>query len=98
LALDIHTQQKTTKRGIYALPEDDKHAQNMNTELPSIPSLRARSQGYAVPTEQTPVITGSGPTWQLPEEDIAYHNRYGAEEEAHGPVESDGSHNRLIDH
>ncbi len=56
--------------------------------------MRVRNQGYEIPREQSPVITGSGPTWQLPEEDIAYHNRYGAEEETHGPVESDRLHNR----
>ena len=95
LALDINIQRKTTHRGIYAIPEDDKAAEKFNTELKSIPAIRVRSQGYDIPREQTPVITGSGSTWQVPEEDIAYHNRYGAEEENHGPVETD-DHNRLL--
>ncbi|KAE9375207.1 hypothetical protein N431DRAFT_402554 [Stipitochalara longipes BDJ] len=94
LALDIKTQRKTTHRGAYALPEDDKAAQTFNTELKSIPTIRMRSQGYDIPREQSPAVTGRGPTWQ-PEEDIAYHNRYGAEEETHGPVETD-DHNRLL--
>jgi len=78
LALDISTQRKTTHRGIYALPEDDKAVQKFNTELQSLPAIRARSQGYAIPREQSPVITGG-----VLEEDIAYHNRYEAEEENH---------------
>ena len=83
---------------MYALPEDDKQAQKLATELKSIPSMRVRTQGYDIPREQGPVVTGSGPTWQLPEEDIAYHNRYGAEEETHGPVYTDEPNNRLLQH
>jgi hypothetical protein len=97
LALDIHTQRKTARRGVYAMPEDDKDAQKLN-DLKAIPSVRVLKGGYDMPTEQDSVITGSGSTWQIPEEDIAYHNRYGAEQEAHGPVEIDADHNRLIQH
>ena len=79
------------------MPEDDKDAQKLN-DLKAIPSVRVLKDGYDVPTEQDSVIMEIGPTWQIPEEDIAYHNRYGTEEEAHGPVESDADHNRLIQH
>jgi hypothetical protein len=79
------------------MPEDDKDAQKLN-DLKAIPSVRVLKGGYDMPTEQDSVITGSGSTWQIPEEDIAYHNRYGAAEEAHGPVEIDADHNRLIQH
>lgn len=98
LALDIHTQQKTTRRGVYAIPEDDKQAQKLATELKSVPSMLVRTQGYDIPREQSPVVSGSGPMWQLPEEDIAYHNRYGAEEETHGPVYTDEPKNRSLQH
>jgi hypothetical protein len=77
------------------MPEDHKDTQKLN-DLTAIPLIRVRGEGYDLPREQEPVITGSGPTWQLPEEDIAYHNRYGAEEEPHGPVQSDEDHNRLL--
>ena len=79
------------------MPEDDKDAQKLN-DLKAIPSVRVFKGGYDMPIEQDSVIMGSGATWQIPEEDIAYHNRYGAEEEAHGPVESDADHNRLVQH
>jgi hypothetical protein len=79
------------------MPEDDRDVQKLN-DLKAIPSIRVLREGYDAPSEQEPVITGSGPTWQLPEEDIAYHNRYGAEEESHGPVESEEDHNRLLQH
>lgn len=79
------------------MPEDDKDAQKLN-DLKAIPSVRVLKGGYDMPIEQDSVIMGSGATWQILEEDITYHNRYGAEEEAHGPVESDADHNRLVQH
>jgi len=54
--------------------------------------MRVRGQGYDIPREQSPATGGSGPAWQLPEEDITYHNRYGAEEQTHGPVYNDEPH------
>ena len=94
LALDIHTQQKTTKRGVYAMPEDDKDAQKLN----DLKSMRVRSEGYEAPKGQVAVSTEHLPVWQQPEEDIAYHNRYGTEEQTHGPLDSDShrDHNPLL--
>jgi hypothetical protein len=94
LLLDIHTRRKTTRRGVYVKPEDDKDAQKLN----DLKTMRVRSEGYDVPREQSTVSTGSGVAWQ--EQDIGYHSRYGAEE-THGPLESDeqremGYHNRFF--
>lgn len=76
--------------------EDDKDLQQLN----ELKTMRVRSEGYDVPRERT-ISTGSGGAWQEQEQDIAYHNRYGAEEETHGPLESDerrdmGFHNHLL--
>jgi hypothetical protein len=97
LLLDIHTHWKQTRRGAYTMPEDDKDAQGLNTEK-NIPLIQVQSEHYDIPREPTPVITGSGPTWQLHEEDITYHNRYGAEEEKHGPLGTDEAHTNLLQH
>lgn len=83
-ALDTHTQRRTTRRGVYAAPEDDKDAQKLN----DVKSMRVRSQGYSAPEEQNdvPHLGGvSGLGLEL-EEDIAYHSRYGAQE-THGPLD-----------
>jgi hypothetical protein len=62
--------------------------------------MRVRSAGYEVPVDQRTLSTGTGSTsWQ--EQDIGYHNRYGAEEETSGPLEAEeqrdmGYHNRFF--
>jgi len=85
-ALDIHTLKKTTKRGVYVMPEDDKDAQKLN----DLKTMRVRNSGYEAPREQSAFSTASQPlAWQEQEADIGYHNRYGAEEETtHGPLDS----------
>lgn len=82
-ALDVHTQRKKTKLGKYDKPEDDKDAQRLS----DLKSMRVRTAGYEVPVDQRTVSTGTGSTtWQ--EQDIGYHNRYGAEETS-GPLEAE---------
>ncbi|KUJ17989.1 uncharacterized protein LY89DRAFT_696449 [Mollisia scopiformis] len=77
LTLDIATQRKVTRRGVYKLPEDDKDAQ----KLSELKSMRVRTQGYEAPREQ-----GGDGVWR--DEHLhgeEYHSRYGAEEEvSHG--------------
>ena len=73
LLLDIHTQRKTTRRGIYALPEDDKDAQKLN----ELKTARVRAEGYDAPKDQSTVSTASGAALQ--EQDTGYHSRYGVE-------------------
>lgn len=74
LALDITTQNKVNKRGKYNRPEDDKDAQRLN----DLKTPRMRAQGYDAP----------GAEWTHEhEQDIGYHNRYGADGvEGHGPL------------
>jgi hypothetical protein len=84
LLLDIHTQRKTTRRGVYVKPEDDKDAQKLNY----LKATRVRNTGYGVPREKIAVSTGNPAEWQ--EQDIGYHSRYGAEEETHGQLEPEG--------
>tara|TARA_R110002060_G_scaffold20347_1_gene27709 strand:- start:65 stop:337 length:273 start_codon:yes stop_codon:yes gene_type:complete len=74
LALDIKTEWTTTRRGIYAIPEDDKDAQKMN----EMKSMRVKSEGYEAPEDQRDIGLGGGLEQEM---DIGYHNRYGAEEE-----------------
>lgn len=82
LALDVRTQRKSTRRGIYVLPEDDKDAQKLN----DLKSIRARSEGYEAPAEQE---DNAAEMRFEQEQDIGYHNRYGVEQETHGPLEGD---------
>jgi len=72
LLLDAHTQRKTTRRGKYLMPEDDKDAQRLN----EMKSLRVRSEGYEAPIEE------NAPGGTVFEQDIGYHNRYGHDEDA----------------
>jgi len=65
--LDLHTQRKVTKRGIYAMPEDDQDARRLN----DLKTTRVRSEGYDAPTEQTEASTS------VFDSDIGYHSRYG---------------------
>lgn len=84
LALDFHTWKKSTRRGTYNMPEDDKDAQVLKDwKAPKI-----RSEGYETPREQG-ATAGNASTieWQE-EQDIGYHNRYGAEE-PHGPLDAE---------
>jgi hypothetical protein len=77
------------------MPEDDKDAQKLN----DLKTARVRTEGYEVPREQGATnSTGSTMAWQ--EQDIGYHNRYGAEE-PHGPLDGEeikdmGYHNRFF--
>jgi hypothetical protein len=70
LCLDIHTNRKATKLGVYVLPEDDKNALKMQEMKPA----RVMNGGYELPKEQ-----GMG----LVEKDIGgggvsmIHSRYG---------------------
>jgi hypothetical protein len=83
LALDFQTWKKATRRGVYVMPEDDKDAQKLN----DLKGARVRSAGYEAPREQDATnSTGLTVMWQ--EQDIGYHNRYGAEE-AHGPLDGE---------
>lgn len=66
-ALDFLTWRKTTRRGIYNLPEDDQDAQRLN----ELKSVRARPEGYDMPSEQNEGSTS------IFDSDIGYHNRYG---------------------
>lgn len=98
LALDIRTHKRTIARGNYDKPEDDKDDQRLN----DLKTMRVRTAGYDAPLDQRAVSTGSGaPVWE--EQDIGYHNRYGAEEAetTHGPLEAEeqrdmGYHNRFF--
>jgi hypothetical protein len=74
LFLDITTQTKINKLGKYNRPEDDKDAQRLN----DLKTPRMRAAGYEAP----------GMEWTNEhEQDIGYHNRYGADEvEPHGPL------------
>ena len=62
-------------------PMDDQDAQRLN----DLKTMRVRSEGYEVPKDQEDVHTRD-----VDELDIAYHNRYGAEEETTGPLGSNG--------
>lgn len=97
LCLDAHTHRKTTRRGKYLLPEDDKDAQRLN----DMKSMRVKSEGYDAPSEE------NAPGGSVFEQDITYHNRYGHEDEGeqmmgHGPLEGNqpkvdmGYHNRFF--
>jgi len=98
LALDVRTQKSTTELGMYNKPEDDKDTQMLN----DLKTPHMRSAGYDTPGKESHTVsTASGSAdWQ--EEDIGYHNRYGAEEKkTHGPLEAEqyrdmGYHNRLF--
>ncbi|TVY83715.1 hypothetical protein LSUE1_G002568 [Lachnellula suecica] len=99
LALDLHTWKKSTRRGAYVMPEDDKDAQ----KLKDLKTARVRSEGYEAPREQAVTnSTGSTMAWQEQEQDIGYHNRYGAEDhQPHGPLDAEeikdmGYHNRFF--
>jgi hypothetical protein len=70
LLLDIHTQRKTTRRGIYAMPEDDQAAQRLN----ELKNARTRSETYDLPPEQDEATTS---VFDSDIGDIGYHNRYG---------------------
>jgi hypothetical protein len=70
-ALDILTHRRSTSRGNYNRPEDDKDAQRLN----EMKSMRLRSKGYNAPKDQAEVSSAV-----FEESDIGYHNRYGAEE------------------
>jgi hypothetical protein len=96
LLLDVRTHRLTTRRGAYNMPEDDKDAQR----LKDIKSMRVRSEGYDAPRDQAAVNSNL-----FEEADIAYHNRYGAEEEEgeavpHSPLDERqrdmGFHNRFF--
>ena len=63
LALDIWTHVKTTERGVYVLPEDDKNA----AMLKDMDSGNSKTKGYEA---------RRGGAFEE-EIDIAYHNRYG---------------------
>jgi len=87
LLLDAHTRRKTTRRGKYLRPEDDKNAQRLS----DLKSLRVRSQGYEAPPEE------NAPGASVFEQDIGYHNRYGKNDDEgleatpHGPLEDSQS-------
>ncbi len=90
LALDYHTHQKTNRRGVYIVPEDDRDAK----ALTDLKTARIRSAGYEAPREQS---GASDAAWE--EQDIGYHNQYGADEGTHGPLEGEvdmGYHNRFF--
>ncbi|TGO20347.1 hypothetical protein BPAE_0304g00020 [Botrytis paeoniae] len=63
LALDIWTHRKTTERGVYVLPEDDKNA----AMLKDMNGKNSQTKGYEA---------SRGGAFEE-EIDIAYHNRYG---------------------
>jgi len=96
LLLDAHTHRKSTRRGKYLLPEDDKDAQRLS----DMRSLRVKSEGYEAPSEE------NAPGGSVFEQDIGYHNRYGHEEGeevvGHSPLEERqpqkdmGYHNRFF--
>ncbi len=75
------------------MPEDDKDARALN----ELKTARVRSEGYKAPREQSGVGSAA---WE--EQDIGYHNRYGADEGegTRGPLESErvdmGYHNRFF--
>ena len=103
LALDIHTHRRTTRKGIYVLPEDDKDAQRLN----DLKCTRVRSEGYEAPREQSALdLSLSERRVPFQDEDggdIGYHNRYGAPEQTHGPLDGPsrevpdmGYHNRFF--
>ncbi|CAL3968567.1 hypothetical protein PZA11_004119 [Diplocarpon coronariae] len=76
LTLDVHTQRKTTRRGVYAIPEDDRDIHRLREKR----DLRVRNAGYEAPREQRKFkYLGREPTFEL-ENDTVYHNRYGSEE------------------
>jgi hypothetical protein len=72
------------------MPEDEKDAQHLNDKK----SARVRSAGYEAPLEE------NAPGGGVFEQDIAYHNRYGTEDEQfeatslNGPLDEDG-HRRV---
>jgi hypothetical protein len=91
----MRTHRLTTRRGVYNLPEDDKDAQRAN----DLKTLKVRSNGYDAPKDQAAVST------TLDEQDIGYHNRYGADElepevVPHSPLDARkddmGYHNRYF--
>jgi len=69
--LDIHTQRKVTKRGVYIMPEYNQDAQRLN----GLKDVRVRSEGYDEPVEQNEASTS------IFDSDIGYHNRYGNPDE-----------------
>lgn len=62
------------------MPEDDKDAQKLN----ELKNTKVKSAGYEAPR----VFDVDNAAWQEQEQDIGYHNRYGADE-AHGPLDSE---------
>jgi hypothetical protein len=85
LLLDIHTLRKTTRRGVYVKPEDEKDAHKLNY----LKTTLVQNTGYDVSSDHRTVTTGSGEAWH--EQDIGYHSRYGAELETQEPL---GPHGR----
>ncbi|PBP21437.1 hypothetical protein BUE80_DR007509 [Diplocarpon rosae] len=76
LALDVHTQRKTARRGVYSIPEDDRDIRRLGEKE----SFRVRSAGYESPREQRDFkILAHDSALELDEE-IGYHNRYGVDE------------------
>ncbi|KAE8449802.1 hypothetical protein EG329_007278 [Mollisiaceae sp. DMI_Dod_QoI] len=84
LSLDISTQRRVTRRGIYNLPEDDRDAQSQRLADLKSKSVRARTKGYEAPKEQSDVTTrglGLGRAdgvWR-DEHLEEYHSGYGAD-------------------
>ncbi len=61
--------------------------------------MRVRTEGYEAPKEQSDVSTGETGVAFEEEQDIGYHNRYGAEEETNGPLDEKrdmGYHGRFL--
>ncbi|PBP21484.1 hypothetical protein BUE80_DR007681, partial [Diplocarpon rosae] len=70
LALDVHTQRKTARRGVYSIPEDDRDIRRLEEKE----SFKVRSAGYEAPREQRDFkILAHESALEL-EEEIGYHN------------------------
>jgi len=97
LALDISTQRRVIRRGVYNRPEDDKDGQTLH-EL-DLKSMRTQTNGYAAPKDQAAVGVSSksieeGPWRNENLHNEEYHSGYGAMEEEvlpAGPLDSETS-------
>jgi hypothetical protein len=84
LALDLRTYKKTHRKGVYALPEDDKDAQM----LKELPQTTARETRYEPLKERIQATTPTAPMSPFHDEsDIGYHSGYGHAEQAWGPLD-----------
>ena len=86
LALDFKTWNRTYSRGVYALPEDDKDSH----KLKDLSATTGREQKYENLRGQSTERHVGNPSNVHPdpyEQDIGYHNAYGAEAMPNGPLE-----------